>query len=242
MTMFDQVFSFWKEEMVKVHASTGFKRILDREMTPLHFASMMEEIYHHTRENPQIQTFATAFFKYEQRAQIKPFYKHAISEIGHDQLALDDIKALNYPTEHIVEGYPLPITTALLAYAFYQIQFRNPIGYLGYLFHLEYMPTQFGSEYIAAFKEVGVPDEALSFIMDHHKIDQGHIKMMHGYIDGLIKTYEDLEEMKYAVSVTAKLYSDLVTDAFARADAMITRDLSMKKEEFAQKKLARSTH
>ncbi|EQC43632.1 hypothetical protein M899_1785 [Bacteriovorax sp. BSW11_IV] len=242
MSMFDQVFNFWKEEMVKVHASTGFKRILDREMTPMHYAAMMEQIYHHTRENPQIQTFATAFFKYHQRSQIKPFYKHAISEIGHDQLALDDIKALGYETENIVEGYPLPITTALLAYAYYQIQFRNPIGYLGYLFHLEYMPTQYGAEYIAAFKEIGVPDTALSFIEDHHKIDQGHIKMMHGYIDGLIKTQEELEEMKYAVSVTAKLYSDLVTDAFAKADALLADNLSVKKKEYADKRQSRSMH
>ncbi|MDD0852872.1 iron-containing redox enzyme family protein [Halobacteriovorax sp. GB3] len=235
-SMFNKIYSHWEEVMKEVNTSKGFSRILNKEITSIHYACILEQIFHHTRENPQIQTFATAFFRGHQRTQIKPFYRHAISEIGHDQLALNDMKALGFETEHIPSSRPSNSTTALLSYAFYQIQFRNPVGYLGYLFHLEYMPTHFGKDYMEALEKVGVSKEAMSFIFDHHTIDQGHIKMMQGYIRELVQTTDDLEEVKYAIEVTAKLYSDMVSDAIAKGDVLFEQAMNQKKESFAMER------
>ena len=111
----------------------GMRRFWAGELNTAHYAALMREIYFHTRENPQIQALATVYFRGSQRTMVKPFLRHAISEVGHDQLALKDIKALGYDVTTIPTEQPLPATTAITAFPFYQITNLNPVGYLGYL-------------------------------------------------------------------------------------------------------------
>ncbi len=208
----------WQKAFNEMMSTSGFQRIQKGEMTSKHYESVMRQIFHHARENPQIQAFATAFFRGKQRDSVKSFFKHATSEIGHDQLALDDLNAMGVDTSEIPYERPLPATTALISYAYYQIQHLNCIGYLGYLFHLEFMPTQAGKGYMEAFKRIGIPESAMSFIQDHATIDIGHNALMEIYVEKLVQTKEDLEEVIYAARTTARLYARMVEEAFEQAD------------------------
>lgn len=208
----------WKKALAEMHDAPAFSRILRGELELKHYKSLLKQIALHARENPQIQAFATAFFRGEQRQMVKMFFKHATQEIGHDQLALDDLKVLGEDVSQVPFERPLPATSAMIAYAFYQIQFRNPIGYLGYLFHLEFMPTSSGFGYMEALKKAGVPESAMSFIHEHATVDIAHNKLMEEYVDELIQTEEDLQEVIYAARVTARLYERMLEEAFQQAD------------------------
>lgn len=200
------------------NSCTGMQRFWAGELNARHYASLMREIYFHTRENPQIQALATVYFRGSQRGAVKPFLRHAISEVGHDQLALNDMTALGYDVSAIPTEQPLPATTAITAFPFYQITNLNPVGYLGYLYFLEAMPTTFGAEYMRTLGEMGVPRDAMSFLHDHSTIDVGHTRMMKGYIEQLIRNESDLEAARYAMRVTGELYGRMLTEAFAAAD------------------------
>src|SRR5207302_1057002 len=110
------------------------------------------------------------------------FYKHAVSEIAHDLLALNDLGALGVDMEKMKQTRPLPATAAFNAFPLMQIQFTNPIAYLGYLFHLEFLPTQQGRSHIERLMSLGVPENALTFLEEHATVDIGHNKMMERYI------------------------------------------------------------
>ena len=181
----------WLEELSLFNSSPGIQRFFSGNATREHYKSILREIYFHTRENPQLQTFAAVFFKGDQRKYVKKFMAHASSEIGHDQLALNDIATLGGDISNIPNERPLPETSALLAFGFYQIQFLNPVGYLGYLFHLEFTPTSEGSAYMQALEKIGIPKEAMTFLHDHTTIDIGHNKMMEGYAHDLIQNEQD---------------------------------------------------
>src|SRR5205809_224552 len=84
----------WLKELAKFDKSEPIRRLFTGNITVEHYKSILREIYFHTRENPQLQTFAAVFFKGKQREYVKSFFKHASSEIGHDQLALNDITTL----------------------------------------------------------------------------------------------------------------------------------------------------
>lgn len=200
------------------NACEGMQRLWKGELTAKHYATLMREVFHHTRENPQLQALATVHFRGAQRTMVKPFLRHAISEVGHDQLALNDVASLGFDVSNTPQEQPLPATTALLAFPFYQIYNLNAVGYLGYLYFLEAMPTSFGAEYMTTLAGMGVGPEAMSFLQDHTTIDVGHIKAMEGYIDALITTPSDLGAAIYAMRVTGELYSHMVTAAFASAD------------------------
>lgn len=196
----------------------GMQRLWRDELDKTHYAGLMREIFHHSRENPQLQALATVFFRGPQRGMVKPFLRHAISEVGHDQLALSDAAAVGMDVSAVPTQRPLPATTALIAFPFYQINNQNALGYLGYLYFLESMPTSFGAQYQGAFNRMGVTEEAMTFLCDHTTIDVGHTQAMQGYISALVKTPADLAEAQYAMRVTGELYGKMLTAAFASAD------------------------
>ena len=208
----------WTRVFTEMSKTPGFARMASGDMTVAHYKEIMRQIFHHARENPQIQALATVYFRGRQRDMVKTFYRHAISEIGHDQLAMNDLAMLGEDVSCLPYERPLPATSALLSYAFYQIQYHNPIGYLGYLFHLEFMPTQNGRAYMDMFSKIGVPVEAMSFIRDHASVDVGHNKLMEQYVEHLITTPDDLESVVYAATVTAKLYANMIQESFEHAD------------------------
>ena len=186
-----------------------------------HYKAYLRQIFHHTRENPQLQVLASVYFRGRQRNVIKKFFAHAASEIGHDQLALDDLAQLSdHPDiDRIRCENPLPATIALISFAFYQICGLNPVGYLGYLFFLEFTPTSRASQYIEFLKARGIPDSAMTFLRDHGSIDVGHNKMMESYVEELVTTEEDFQSVVYAMKVTGKLYAGMIQAAFEQVHA-----------------------
>lgn len=147
---FDQV-------VERFEACAGMRLLCDGDSTRDHYQQLMRQVFHHTRENPQLQALATVWFRGPQRIAVKRFLRHATSEIGHDQLALNDLRTLGVDIAPIPFENPLPATTALLSFGFFQVYNLNPVGYLGYLFFLEFLPTQHGARYVELFKKAGVP-------------------------------------------------------------------------------------
>ncbi len=187
-----------------------------------HYRSALREFFHYTRENPQLQTLATVYFRGTDRQLIKMFVGHARSEIGHDHMALDDLKVLGGDASEIPTENPLPATTALTAFGFFQIQHRNAIGYLGYIYFLEYMPTQHGATYAEALLKANVPKESLSFLQEHIAVDVGHNQMMERYLAHLLHSQEDVDAVIYAMRVTGELYANMLWSAIQRVENPVT--------------------
>jgi pyrroloquinoline quinone (PQQ) biosynthesis protein C len=214
---FETIYSEWQNQLKEVRQLAWFKRIQSGEIELPHYKGYLLETYHNTRYNPQLQAFTTMYMK-PNHDIVRSFYRHATSEIGHDHLALNDLSALGTDITKIISSRPLPETVALTAFALFQIQFQNPICYLGYLFHLEFMPTQYGEEYITILKRKGIPDNALTFIDEHSKVDEGHNKLMKKYILDLVKTPTDLEEVVYSVKAACKLHGHMICAALEHGE------------------------
>ena len=116
--------------------------------------------------------------------------------------------------EQIRNANPLPNTLALNAFAFYQVYTQNPIGYLGYLYFLEYLPTSSGAGYMQLLESLGVPKEAMTFIHEHATVDVAHNKLMDKYVEGIIQNQDDLDSIIYVMQATGKLYADMLLAAF----------------------------
>ena len=157
----------FRKVLAEFEGSPAMRRLASGAMTAAHYKSYLRQTYHYTRDNPQIQALATVYFRGADRTSVRMFYKHASSEIGHDEMALNDLKALGENPGAIRGENPLPETVALNAFVFYQIYNRNPVGYLGYLFFLEFLPTASGAAYMAMLEHAGVPREAMSFLLEH---------------------------------------------------------------------------
>lgn len=163
-----------------------------------------------------MQACAAGFFRGSDREIVPLFMRHASSEIGHEQLAIDDLKHLGVDTTNIEISQPLPQTAAFTAYGFYVMSRKNPIGYLGYLYFLEYLPTHYGQVFGKALTDAGIPEVAMSFLKDHMSADMGHNKMMKKYISKLVHDEADVNAVISTLKTTAVLYCQLYKSAFDR--------------------------
>jgi len=206
--------------------------VQDKRLTIPLYCSVLREIYHYTKEDPQMQAYAATYFRGDDRELVPLFFRHALSEVGHEKLALADLVTLGESSEGIASSRPLPSTIAFTAFGFYQIAFGNPVGYLGYLYFLEMLPTQHGGAFREALVHAGVPESGLTFLRDHMTIDVGHNKLMEQYLSKLVRNRSDLDAAIYAMQVSAHLYAHLLQGAFDRSDLSI--DFSSNQEELAR--------
>ncbi|HUP97304.1 MAG TPA: iron-containing redox enzyme family protein [Usitatibacter sp.] len=208
----------FEQVMAHFNASPALRMLAERRVTLAHYKSILREIFHYSREDPQIQALAAVRFRGTDREFVKMFFKHATMEIGHDRMALDDLRALGEDVSSIPASRPLPSTMALISFPFFQIEHREPVGYLGYLYFLEFMPTHHGAAYGAALGSLGVPESAMTFLAEHMAVDVGHNKLMEQYLRGLVHDERDLEAVVYALRVTGELYAGMLLGAIEHAE------------------------
>lgn len=204
--------------MKALFSSKAVGLLLSGKMTKAMYASIMQETYHYTKEDPQLQALATVYFRGDDRKMVSSFLKHATSEIGHDQMAIDDAATLGFDGEKMKSANPLPATMAFTSYGFYQIYNRKSVGYLGYLYFLEHMGTGAGGQFAAGLKAIGIPENAMSFLTEHRTADVGHNRLMTQYLQQLVHTDADLSEVCYAIRVTGNLYASMLDQACERAE------------------------
>jgi len=218
MGAFDDLQVAWNQVETRFMRSEPMVRLFDGVITTDHYAAYLRETYFYTRENPQIQAIATAWFRGPDRQTVKAFLRHAFSEVGHDALALADLKTLGRDVSFIPDEQPLPSTAALISFPFYAIQYRSPLSYLGYLFFLEFLPTTRGADIAAALAKIGVPPAAMAFLAEHQSVDVHHNRLMQDYAATMLRKPSDIAEAIYCMEVTGELYARMIQGAFAKAD------------------------
>jgi pyrroloquinoline quinone (PQQ) biosynthesis protein C len=209
----------------------AIKKFLSGEVSKTEYSSLLEEIHHYTKHNPQIQAHATVFFRGKDRELVKTFLQHATSEVGHDLLALRDIDALGFSSSEVEARNPLPATMALTSFVFYQIAHRRAVGYLGYLYFLEHLSTGIGGHFSQLLDAMGVPKSAQSFVGEHMSVDVAHNRLMETYLKQLVRTREDLSEVCYAMQVSGHLYAQMFDQAMDRANDPSGLDMGLNLSE-----------
>lgn len=227
-----QIETAWFEEVNRFNASPAIQRLLAGELTVAHYQALLREIYFYARESPQFFSAIPIHLRGRQREFTKKMLQHAASEAGHDRLALDDLKTLGASVETLPFERPLPETSALIGFSFYLIEYLNPVSYLGFVFHLEYLPTHFGEQYAKGLLSAGIPPAAMTFIGEHVEADVGHNRLMADYVEHLLVTERDVEDVIYAMRVTANLYAKVFEAAFRSVDEAVAYDFGVNRAEF----------
>lgn len=222
MKKIDIAISTWQEIMALEGARPWSVKLNSGEMKLCHYKGFLLETYHNTAKNPQLQAFATMFFKNISHSITKKFFLHASSEVTHETLAFKDLVTLGVPEEIIKKSNPLATTRALSAVAIHNLIFESPIKYLGYLFHLEYTPMVNGEKIVTMLKSLGIPDQALSFLEEHMHADPAHVKMLSDYMEDLVKTEDDIVELKIGIRDFVVLHNRMLEGAFENGEKLFS--------------------
>jgi pyrroloquinoline quinone (PQQ) biosynthesis protein C len=196
----------WLEAFAKLVEGPFFRKLADGTLRLEHYKGFLRETYHNAAHNPKNMALFIAHLRSDRPDLEAKFLKHTAMEIGHDRMALDDLKLLGGDAEEARTGRPLPTTEALAAFIVFQIQHRNPLAYLGYLYHLEELPVHFGKAAMASMGAIGIPVEATTFLQEHAEADPIHVKWNREYLEGFIRTEADLQAVLYGLRGTCDLH------------------------------------
>ena len=221
-TLIQDIRGEWEKAVAGLLQGDFFRRLQTGSLTLPHYKALLREIYFNTRENPQTFALMAAHLKGNKRDLSPRIFRHCLAEYGHHNMALGDLRNLGTNVTNIPLERPLPTTEALIAFAVYQVQHSNPVGYLGYIYHMEMLPAGRGGEFLKSLEAIGVPLEAMAFLEEHAKVDVTHTKWLEDYLRVAIETEDDYQAVIHVIRGSCRLHGLMfqgILDAVADGEA-----------------------
>lgn len=196
----------WNACYEKLSRSEFFRKLGSGALELRHYKGFLRESFHNTRQNPATMALFIAHVKTGEPKLKAKFLKHTAMELGHDEMALDDLRALGEEVDSIRTARPLIATEAMAGFIMMQIQHRNPLAYLGYLYHLEAIPVRMGAAAMSALGGLGIPPNAVGFLKEHLEADPLHSKWNREYIEGFVQSDSDFDAVIFGLRGTSELH------------------------------------
>jgi pyrroloquinoline quinone (PQQ) biosynthesis protein C len=149
------------------------------------------ETYHYTRHNARNQALIATRPENIDIRYLKFCLKHAEEEMGHEMMALHDLKNLGYDISEDRMPKPLAATETLVAYLYHVARNGHPLERLGYSFWAEQAYGYIQPLLQMVSVGLGVPDKAMTFFREHSSIDELHARQVAETIERFAKTEAD---------------------------------------------------
>lgn len=126
-------------------------------------------LYHLTYHNPKLMNKAVQIFAVQKRFCLAQWAKQKVKEeIGHEKLALKDIKALGYVPEAVVKELVPPAAKVLIDYFARSVQDPDPIDSVGYTYAMERFALGIDKKHIQMVQELLMLDTSATKCLSVH--------------------------------------------------------------------------
>ncbi|MCQ8897709.1 iron-containing redox enzyme family protein [Limnobacter humi] len=156
------------------------------EVTRQQYIAFLSQAYHHVRHTVPLLMACGSRLGSGHEFLKKAIAEYIEEEYGHEQWILDDIAAAGGNPEQVKNSQPHISTAAMVAYAYHQIDRRNPVGFFGMVHVLEGTSTALAT--LAAEKiqtNLGLPPNAFSYLTSHGSLDLEHVKFFENLVNQL---------------------------------------------------------
>ncbi|MBX2801426.1 MAG: iron-containing redox enzyme family protein [Myxococcales bacterium] len=212
----------WKELLARPAVATFLTgpAIRDRRS----YAIYLTQAYHYTSHTPRNQGLVAV------RPDLPVAYRkfclsHAEEEVGHELMALHDLRALGVTADP--SAFPLlPATEMKIAYLYWIAQHGNPVARLGYSFWAEnsYGP---GGPFLEGMRQsMGLTAAQTTFFDAHADIDAKHGDDVRRVLVKACRTPEDWEAVHRAAQITMRTSFDMLEQELQHASALIAGEPS----------------
>lgn len=208
----------WESGLPALELNPFFRSLREGRFTRDHYAMFLREEYFNTLENPEALALMTFHLRATKRRKNKTMLRHAMAECGHNLMALDDLAVLGFRTDGLPGERPLPTTESYIAFFTYQIQHRNPLAFLAYVYHLESIAVAKGPEVVGTLMSLGIPGKAMTFLTEHAEVDTVHTRWVGEYLTDLVQDDSDLEDVLYGVRGAMALHGVMLRGIMEAVD------------------------
>lgn len=155
------------------------------------YAIYMIETYHYTFHNSRNQAAVATRNENMNINYMKFCLHHAEEEVGHELMALHDIKNLGFDIDKTNLPEPLNATKDLINYLYEIAHYGNPLARLGYSFWAERVYAYIKPLLTLMRLGVGIKKNSMTFFNEHSDIDAKHAEEVDQAILRFAKTEED---------------------------------------------------
>ncbi|MGD2082626.1 MAG: iron-containing redox enzyme family protein [Chromatiales bacterium] len=173
------------------------------------YLAFLEQAYHHVRHTVPLLMACGARLPERLGWLREAVAEYIGEELGHEEWILSDIRAAGGDPSAVVADRPAQATELMVAYAYDQVQRRNPVGFFGMVLVLEGTSVSLATAAADALqRELGLPGEAFSYLRSHGSLDLDHLDFFRGLMDRLDDP-DDREAVVHAARVFYRLYGDI---------------------------------
>ncbi len=174
------------------------------------YANYLTNVYHYARFSPVIMAAAAARCCTENEGLATYLLRHSLEEQGHEKWALADLEKLGVSGETVVRARPTLACAALVGYVHDLATSGNPAAIMGWMYILEAVGADIGSEVGAKLSENrGGVLAPVQFVAGHGAADASHFEDISRAIEGHIQTPEDRRDVCEAARVVSYLYTTM---------------------------------
>src|SRR5688572_15877011 len=119
-------------------------------------------------------------------------FEHASEEVGHEMMAIHDLKRLGVAVESVADlPAPLISTEKAIAYLYHISERANPLSRLGYSYWAEKCYPYVQQLADSTKDSLGLQNTQMTFFVSHAVIDEKHAKDVERILSIVCKTDED---------------------------------------------------
>lgn len=168
------------------------------------------QVAHLTKHTSAHQALVGTRFDEISHVYMKFCFEHALEEVGHELMALHDLKKIGAPVEKIQDlPSPLSATEQLTAYLYYVSQHGHPLSRLGFSYWAEKCYPFLQSLTSDAQKSMNLADHQMTFFVSHSRIDEKHAADVERIIQQVCKTEKDFHAVEEGMITSLQLAAQI---------------------------------
>jgi len=173
------------------------------------YVAFLTEAYHHVRHTVPLLMACGGRLPQRLNWLRAAIGKYVEEEIGHDEWILADLTACGADAAAIRAAEPALETSSMLAYAYHQIDRRNPIGFFGMVHVLEGTSIAIATDAARAIRaRLGLPANAFTYLTSHGSLDLEHVTLFRGLMDRVTDA-GDQDAIVRCTRAFYRLYGDI---------------------------------
>lgn len=177
MTFFNQLCEQTAEQQQYLLQAPVIQQALAGEITLARYQAFLTQAYHHVKHTTPLLMRCGSRLAFDDEWMRKAVIEYINEEYGHERWILNDLKATGINPEDIRASRPHTATQAMVSLVYNAIDSDHPAAFFGMAHVLEGTSVQLATKAAGNIQtELGLPQEAFSYLLSHGDLDQEHVK------------------------------------------------------------------
>lgn len=210
LAFFDRLQSETAEARLHVTNAPVIGAIREARFDLKSYTWFLSQAYHHVKHTVPLMMACGGRLPERLEYVRKALVEYIEEEYGHHEWILNDLETCGEDTETVRHGAPDTSIELMVAYLYDRIHRGNPAAFFGMVQVLEGTSVELATPLGEAIqKQLGLPDEAFSYLYSHGALDQEHFEFFRNLMNEIADP-DDQRAIVEAARMVYRLYGDML--------------------------------